>query len=285
MKKLKLFSIGKNKKDSGEELKDVPEQAEEVAAEEPSEEIGPIAAEEEPAVEVSAAFSTPPAPAPAPASDDEKDEEDEALLSKDEIKKQYGPAHKHTIIERTTVNVSGIFSTIFIVIMLLAGFADLGYRIYTDVYLGGLDSLYRGGEKAVMSDPVKLDDALTNFLQYRTAMPDAGADKNKVSAYIPVSWSVKLRNEMNKPDDALMLMRLVRREDVRAAALDEEFVNALIMKAEQGVSGGGEEFEELTSRARQVLAEGRVAEPISLAMLGRLDALEAGSRAAKTSGK
>jgi hypothetical protein len=90
---------------------------------------------------------------------------------------------------------------------------------------------------------------------------------------------------MNKPDDALMLMRLVRREDVRAAALDEEFVNALIMKAEQGVSGGGEEFEELTSRARQVLAEGRVAEPISLAMLGRLDALEAGSRAAKTSGK
>ncbi len=286
MKKLKLFGIGKKKKGSGEELKDMAEQTAEIATEEPAAEAEPVAeaAQEEPAVEVSAAFSTPPAP-PANVSDDEKDEEDEALLSKDEIKKQYGPAHKHTIIERTTVNVSGIFSSIFVVLMLLAGFADLGYRIYTDVYLGGLDSLYRGGEKAALSEPTKMDEALTNYLQYRSALPDTGADKNKVSAYLPVAWSSRLRNEKNKPDDALMLMRLMRREDVRASALDEEFVGALIMKAEQGVSGGGEEFEEATSRARQILAEGRVAEPVALEMLNRLDALEAGAAAVKTSGK
>ncbi len=286
MKKLKLFGIGKKKKGSGEELTDMAEQTAEIATEEQAAEAESVseAAQEEPVVEVSAAFSTPPAP-PANVSDDEKDEEDEEILSRDEIKKQYGPAHKHTIIERTTVNVSGIFSSIFVVLMLLAGFADLGYRIYTDVYLGGLDSLYRGGEKAALSEPTKMDEALTNYLQYRSALPDTGADKNKVSAYLPVAWSSKLRNEKNKLDDALMLMRLMRREDVRASALDEEFVGALIMKAEQGVSGGGEEFEEMTSRARQILAEGRVAEPVALEMLKKLDALEAGAAAVKTSGK
>ncbi len=286
MKKLKLFGIGKKKKSSGEELNDMTEQTAEIATEELAAEAESVAeaAQEEPVVEVSAAFSTTPA-TPANMSDDEKDEEDEALLSRDEIKKQYGPAHKHTIIERTTVNVSGIFSSIFVVLMLLAGFADLGYRIYTDVYLGGLDSLYRGGEKAALSEPTKMDEALTNYLQYRAALPDMDADKNKISAYLPVAWSSKLRNEKNKPDDALMLMRLMRREDVRAAALDEEFVSALIMKAEQGVSGGEEEFKETTSRARQILAEGRVAEPVALEMLNKLDALEAGAVAVKASGK
>nr|HPI76787.1 hypothetical protein [bacterium] len=285
MKKLKLFSIGKKKKSSGEELKDVEEQTEEIETEEPAAEAKSVAeaAQEEPAAEVSAAFSTP--PAPVIANTDEKDEEDEALLSKDEIKKQYGPAHKHTIIERTTVNVSGIFSSIFVVLMLLAGFADLGYRIYTDVYLGGLDSLYKSGEKAAMSEPLKMDDALASFLQYRSALPDTGSDKNKISAYLPVAWSFKLRNEKNRPDDALMMIRIIRREDIKTSALDEEFVSALIMKAEQSASGGGEEFEEMTSRARQILSEGRVAEPRALSMLDRLDALEAGAAAVKTSSK
>ncbi|HOO57630.1 MAG TPA: hypothetical protein PLN69_12465, partial [bacterium] len=228
---------------------------EQEASEEQIDETAPeeVLQEEEPA-----------APEPAPEEPVEQkdeieddDDDDEALLNEEEFEKLKIKPVQQTIIERTTINTSSVFATIFVILMFVAGGSGLVYKVFFDQ--SELQVLYSKADKSINSENPEIDKATEYANGYQTTL---GANSAKQSeSFIAASWANHLRESSGESEKASILLKIFRGQNIRSRVLDEELVKTLIAQCGSAIkTGNTAKAKQYFKEATDILQEGLVLE-------------------------
>ena len=192
-----------------------------------------------------------PAPEPEPANEEEEDEE--ALLSADEMKALKAKSQKKPIITvEATVDFSGVFGTIIIVIMF-----GVGIYLFAQNYLSttAMDTAYKRTEEAAKQKITGMDELLAGAQTYKEFLSDS-ANVNDTMPFIVAGWGASLQNDKNGRADAAEMIWIFKKQGLKSELLDEEAAGSLMAAMNVRIETGRPEIAcEQFSMAANLLAE------------------------------
>jgi hypothetical protein len=254
--------------------------------------IEPIAGEESmPVAEVPA-----PEPEPLPEPEPEKpveadakpedDDDDEALLDEDELKKLKEKVKRKPVITvEATVDFTGVFGTIIIIIMFIVG-TYLCVQNY--ISSSAMDVSYQRGSQAVLQGINGNEDVVSSASDYKELIGE-NANADKAMPYIVAGWSNQLLVLKNKLDNFVILNEIYRKQGLNAAFLDEDALVVLLGRISDEARAGKilDADEHFVDAAKLFIGAGmpevkRLRYGVRLAKAGNVLYSLSGSMAAKT---